>query len=115
MRRRNRGPRRTAGHRSCVHTNRRGERPDPARANSPRDLPERCPNRLLWGALDRSKVPSGNLALHDIIDEGERSVGFEHPAGFCFQMVAALTLSAQSVGIAPLLRLRVDIIGYMGG
>ena len=64
----------------------RGERPDPARANSPRDLPERCPNQLLWDAVDRSKVPSGKLALHDIIDEGKRLVGFEHPAGFCFQI-----------------------------
>jgi hypothetical protein len=36
--------------------------------------------------VDRSKVPSGKLALHDIIDQGERLVGFEHPAGFCFQM-----------------------------
>ena len=36
--------------------------------------------------MDRSKVRSGKLALHDIIDDGKRSVGFEHPAGFCFQM-----------------------------
>ena len=55
-----------------------GERPDPARANSPRDLPERCPNRLLWDAVDRSKLCGSKVALHAIIDDGERLVGFEH-------------------------------------
>src|ERR1700722_3806824 len=72
------------------------ERPDPARANRSGDVPKRCPNPFLWIAVYHRELVSRQLALHDIIDEGERLLGFEHPAFFASRLVmAALTLSAQ--------------------
>jgi hypothetical protein len=48
--------------------------------NHVRDVSERCLNPILLDAVDHSKLGSTQLASHDIIDEGERLVGFEHPA-----------------------------------
>jgi hypothetical protein len=63
------------------------ERADPAQPNRPRDVPERCINRPLWDAVDRGKIPCRKIGRHNIIDEGERLVGFEHPSGFDLQVV----------------------------
>ena len=62
----------------------RSERPSPARANGSRDLSERCPDPLLRDAVDHRKVGSSKLALQDIIEDGKRLVGFEHPGRFLF-------------------------------
>jgi hypothetical protein len=37
--------------------------------------------------VDCSKLRSGKFARHNIIDEGERLVGFEHPSGFDLQVI----------------------------
>jgi hypothetical protein len=63
------------------------ERADPAQPSRPRDVPERCINRPLWDAVDRGKIPCRKIARHNIIDEGERLVGFEHPSGFDLQVI----------------------------
>jgi hypothetical protein len=51
--------------------------------------------------VDRRKLRRRKLARHDIIDDGQRFVGFEHPVGLISRFVMAfLTWAAQSVGIA---------------
>jgi hypothetical protein len=75
------------------------ERPDTARANRPRDVPERCADPLLWHTVDRRKVPNIKLATSSM-RASDRSGSSTLPMLISRFVMAFLTLAAQSVGIA---------------